>query len=65
MRVIGESDIMQEFLSESDEVCTSFVNVVHLAHYSEIAQHCLCEMVTAVAVWFVIDLSQLSFFVVT
>lgn len=25
VRVIGESDIIQEFLSESDEVCISFI----------------------------------------
>lgn len=28
VRVIGESDIMQEFLSESDEVCISCIIVV-------------------------------------
>lgn len=33
MRVIGESDIMQEFLSESDEVCVSFIVVLILGMY--------------------------------
>lgn len=28
VRVIGESDIIQEFLSESDEVCISFIFVL-------------------------------------
>lgn len=28
VRVIGESDIMQEFLSESDEVCVSFIVLI-------------------------------------
>ena len=42
VRVIGESDIMQEFLSESDEVCITFVHVAVASwfFYSWVMQCC-------------------------